>query len=64
MINKLVNEPNKNLAPVINQALSVRASLGSNSNIFFSRKLSVKGAYYRSITSRIFTPLRELSNGF
>lgn len=35
MINRLVNETNKNLAPVINQARSVRASLGSNSNIFF-----------------------------
>lgn len=65
MINRLVNETNKNLAPVINQALSVRASLGSNSNtFFFSRKLSVKGAYYRSITSRIFSTLRELSKSF
>ena len=56
MINRLVNKTNKNLAPVINRALSVRASLGSNINLFFPRKLSVKGAYYRSITSTIFSP--------
>ena len=38
MINRLVNETNKNVAPVINQALSVRASLGSYSNFFFLQK--------------------------
>lgn len=61
MIKRLVNETNKNLAPVINQALSVRASLGSNNNhFFFKENCLLKELTDRSITSRIFSPLRAI----
>lgn len=62
MINRLVNKTNKNLAPVINRALSVRASLGIDINFFFQencllKELTTDQSRVRSFRQRVIERL-------